>query len=347
MTMIRDYFNSFKNADFVDQIKEIPLQYGYINSLNLFGTRSTASRSIIFDKSETNITLLPQVSRGTHQATEGKDDGAKTFALPLAYFKRRHRLTADDVNDWRRVGATDSETLANATAEKLQAMRMQWDQTLEYMKLQAMKGVFKTPDGKVMADMFTEFGITQTEIDFDLGDNSTNIDEKIRLLKKAVSTSVKNGGAISGVKVLVDPEFYDKLIAHPNFRSVYINYANSGKQMLTDSMTSYMQWGIMDEVTHRGVSFVSYDATFNLPDGSTEVAFAASTGLAVAQGPRDLFRGYFGPSNKLSQANQPGQELFMNTYLDDRDEWVDFEMESAPLFFCTKPASLIKVKSTT
>jgi Phage major capsid protein E len=244
---VRDYFNSFKNADFVDAIREIPLQYGYINSLNLFNMRATNQLAIVFDKDEKTTTLLPQVVRGAHSATQGKDRGADTFALKLAYFKHQDRLTGDDVQSWRQVGSTDNETIARATAEKMEEMRRVWDQTNEYMKLQAMKGIFKTPDGTVMANMFTEFGITQTEIDFDLGDSSTNVDEKIRQLKTAVAKNVKNGGAISGVEVLVDPEFFDKLINHAQIKNAYGQYINSGKQALRDDLSKYTAWGIMDE----------------------------------------------------------------------------------------------------
>ncbi len=94
------------------------------------------------------------------------------------------------------------------------------------------------------------------------------------------------------------------------------------------------------------MNFISYDATFNLPNGTTEDAFAASSGTAFATGSKDLFRGYFGPSNKLSAANQVGQEVYMNTYVDPKDEFVEFEMEAAPLYFCSRPASLISVTSS-
>jgi hypothetical protein len=94
------------------------------------------------------------------------------------------------------------------------------------------------------------------------------------------------------------------------------------------------------------VNFISYDATFNLPNGTTEDAFAASSGTAYATGSKDLFRGYNGPSNKLSGANQVGQEVFMNTYLDPKDEFVEFELEAANLYICSRPASLIAVTSS-
>lgn len=347
---IRDYFNSFKNADFVDGITQTPLQYGYINSQNLFNTKSTSQTAIIFDKDYSSTTLLPQVVRGTNASTQGKERNADTFALKLAYFKHSDRLTGEDIQGWRVPGTTDDETLARATAEKMVDMRLAWDQTQEYMKLQALKGIFKTPDGVVMANMFTEFGLTQSNyaVDFVLGTSTTNVDQKIRQLKSGIAKNVQNGGAIGGVKVLVDPVFYDKLISHNSMKSAYAFYMNTGagNQALRDDNTEYMKWGIMDHFSHRGITFLSYDATFNLPDGTTEVAFADSTGIAYADGVRDLFRGYTGPSAKLSEANQPGQELFVRNYVDERDEYVDFELEAAPLYFCTRPASIWSVSSS-
>lgn len=346
---IRDYFNSFKNADFVDGITQTPLQYGYINSQNLFNTKSTNQTAIIFDKDYQTVTLLPQVNRGAKASTQGHERKVDTFSIPLAYFKHEDRITNEDIQGWRQPGSTDNETYGRVTAEKMGDMRLAWDQTTEYMRLQALKGVTKSPDGVVMADMFAQFNITQSQIDFDLGTSTTNVDQKIRTLKTGIAKSVMNGGAIAGVKVLVDPVFYDKLISHPNIKNAYQFYmANgAGNQALRDDNTEYMKWGIMDHFTHRGITFVSYDATFNLPNGTTEVAFTDSTGIAYADGVKDLFRGYNGPSAKLSEANQPGQELFVRSYVDPRDEFIEFELEAAPLMFCTRPASLFKVISGT
>jgi len=214
MSVIRDYFNSFKTEEMTDAINSIENQYGYVNSRNYFNMKSTGQTAIIFDVNKHNITLLPQVNRGDHSATQGKEREVDTFALKLAYFKHQDRLMTEDIQSWRAPGQEIQETLARATAEKLQDMRMAADQSTEYMKLQAFKGVFKTPDGTVVADMFTEFGISQTSIDFVLGTGTTNVDAKIAELKRAVANNVKQGGAISGIEVLVDPVFFDKLINH-------------------------------------------------------------------------------------------------------------------------------------
>lgn len=339
---IRSYFNSFKNSDFVDGITETPLQYGYLNSKNMFNVKSTNQTAIVFDRDYSTITLLPQVNRGSKVATQGKERKADTFSLELAYFKHADRLTGDDIQGHRRVGRTDNETLAHATAEKMEDLRAAWDQTQEYMKLQAIKGVAKTPDGIVMADMYNKFGITQTQVDFLLGTSTTNVDAKIRELKSTIAKNVKTGGAIGGVEVLVDPSFFNKLISHPAIKNAY-QYFAAQTNVLRESEMQYMKWGVMNWFTHQGITFVEYDATFNLPDGSQELAFAADSGVAYAQGVKDLFRGYNGPSNKLSAANQPGQELYVRTKVDPDDEFVEFEIEAAPLLICTKPASVVKL----
>jgi hypothetical protein len=345
MTIVRDYFNSFKNTDFVDGFSEIGLQYGYINSRNDFNIKSTSQTAIIFDKDVVNTTLLPQVNRGDHSATQAKERNAESFALKLAYFKHNDRITADDIQGARVPKSTDLEDIQRATAEKMTDMMRTWNQTQEYMKLQAKKGIFKTPDGTVMANMFTEFGISQTSIDFVLGTSTTNLDQKIRQMKSAIAKNVMNGGAIGGVEVMVDPSWFDKFISHANMKQAYASFA-SQTNLLRDDLSKYEQWGVQDYFTHRGVTFLSYDATFNLPNGTTELAFAADTGIATAVGVKDLFRGYYGPSNKLSGANQAGQELFVSNYVDPKDEFVDLTIESAPLYFCTRPASLIAVTSS-
>ena len=344
---VRDYFDSFRVGYFTEQINEVANQYGYINAQNYFTVRGTDQKAVIFDKNTNAITLLPQVARGDHSSTEGKERTVESFALPLAYFNHKDRLTAEDIQGWRQAGTPDmAETLARATAEKITDMRLAADQTNEYMKLQALKGIFKTPDGTTVANMFTEFNVVQKEVDFLLGTNTTDVDKKIAEVKRWIGANVKTGGAISGVEILVDPSFFDKLISHPNMKTAYQYYVNSGKQRLRDDMSSYMQWGIMDEFEHRGVRFVCYDATFNLPSGSTEAAVATDRGHAYALGVRDLFRGYAGPSNKISEANQPGMEMFLRTYPDSRDEYVDFQLEMAPLYFCTRPNSLVKILSS-
>jgi hypothetical protein len=342
MSTVRSIDNVNKMIDWTTEINEVENQYGFIRSQNLFAKRPTNQTAIVFDKNTHDITLLPQVNRSSRESTYGKDRKVETFSLPLAYFKHGDKITPEDIQGWRAPNDSDTEeTLNRVRVEKFTDMKLVADQTDEYMQLQAMKGIFKTPDGATVANMFTQFNVTQKVVNFNFSVATFDVDGAINEVKRHIASTVKTGGAIQGVDLYVDSTFFDALVNHPKFREVYINYQNSGKQLLRDDLGNYMTWGISDVVEHRGVRFISYDASFNLPDGTSELAFADGTGTAVARGVRDLFRGYYGPANKLSGANKAGQPMFMYEYSDPRDEFYDLQLEMAPLYFCTRPNSIV------
>lgn len=347
MPVTHSLLNGMQLVDWTEEIQNVDHQYGLINGMNLFSTKGVSQTAIVFDKSYNDTTLLPQVSRRSREATKGSGRKVETFSLPLAYFKHTDSITAEDIQGWRMPGTPDSEeALANVRAQKLADMRAQVEQTLEYMKLSAAKGICKTPDGATLANMFTEFGVTQDTVDFVLGTSTTDVDKKIAQVKRLIQTNLKTGGMISGIDLLVDESFYDKLISHPNIRDAYKFYQNTGAQRLRDEMSQYMSWGVVDHFEHRGVRFMTYDATFKLPGGTTEAAIATDEGHALPKGVRDLFRGYYGPSNKLEGVNSVGKEIFAYEYSDAKGEYIEMEAETAPLFFCTQPKVLVKVTTS-
>lgn len=346
MATTRSLSNGFQLVDWTDEILNLDNQAGLIGGMNLFRTQGISQTAVVFDKSMNDTTLLPQVSRRGRETTKGNDRKVETFSLPLGYFKHSDYITPEDIQGWRMPGTPDGEeTLANVRVQKLADMRAQVEQTLEYMKLQAVKGICATPDGVVLANMFTEFGIAQHTIDFDLGDAATDVNAKISELKRYLQTNLKTGGVIGGIRVVVDGSFFDKLVSHPQIRQAYLYYA-SQRDINRESTNQFMAWGSVDQFEYKGVTFVTYDHVFKLPDGTTEAAVDTDTGhvLPVV---RDLFRGYYGPSNKLSGANGVGREMFAYEFTDPKDEFHEMQVETAPLFFATQPQVLVKLTSST
>lgn len=342
MPITRSVQNPNQVTEWTEEVNLIPNTAGFIRGMGLFNVRGTKSTSITFDVNKTNYTLLPSSSRGSKKATHGKDRNVITKAFALAFFKHEDLITPEDILDQRKPGTADmEETLANVRVTKMTDMRNVADFTDEYLRLTAMTGKMVTPDGVEYANMFQEFGITQTVVDFDLSNPLTDIDAKILALKNAVTKGLQNGSGASGVTVIVDEQFFNDLINHPKFREVWLSYQNAGYQRLRDDLSQYFSFGVVSFVEHRGVTFIAYNPEFPLPDGSTEQVFAAGEGVAFATGARDLFRGYCGPANKLTET--VGQPVFMFEYTDPRDEYHELELQMAPLYFCTRPASLIKV----
>ena len=329
--------------EWTDAINELPNQSGFIKSRGLFESSFTDQEAILFDRIESTTTLLPDANRRTGNSSYGKDRDVTTFSLPLGYFHHQDTITKQDFLSKRRAGTADEgDTLANVTLEKLQDLRQSVDQTHEYMQLQAVKGISTTPDGTVLANMFTEFSITQTAVDFLLGTATTNVAAKIAEVKDTVVKNLKTGGVIqSPLEIIVDRSFFDKLVSHPNVSAAYLQ-SISNVQYQRD-LSNYLTTGISDVFEYQGCRFIVYSHDFNLPDGTTESAVATDNGH-VLPGVRGLFKAYYGPSQRIDSTG--GLEMFAWEHRDPRGRFHDLEVETAPLFVATKPAALVRVHTS-
>ena len=327
-------------------IEQIPNQTSFIKNKNLFDITFTNQTAVLFDRILSQVTLLPASNRRGGDFSYGKDDKVETYSLPLSYFRYNDTVTKQDFLDKRKAGTQDeNDTAASVMQMKLTNGRRAIDQTHEYMMLQAIKGNCVTPDGTSIADMFTLFNETQIVVDFDLGTAATDVDAKISELKDAVVRNIKTGGVYgSPMEVLVGRDFFNKLKNHPAVQQAYLNSVSNIRYR--EDLANYSSWGISDVFEYQGVVFMVYSAVFNLPDGSTEVAVEANDGHAIPniQG-ASLFRGVYGPSQRID--SDGGAEVFAFEFNDGRGFTRDLMMETAPLFYATKPLALVKVTTST
>lgn len=346
MTTTRHQNDFSHTTEWTDTIVEMENQSSFFKNMGLFRKGFTDQTAILFDKIENQITLLPSSDRRGGKPSYGKDDKVSTFSLKLGYFWHQDTVTKQDIQSKRKAGTADQKAvLADAIADKLRNARNAIDQTHEYMMIEAVKGACRTPDGVLLADMFAEFGITQTEIDFDLGNLGTDVSAKIAELKDTVIKNLKTGGIITGpLKVVVGRDFYNKLKDHPKVSQAYLN-SESNVRYQEDAST-YYTWGISDVFTFNGVQFLVYSHTFTLPDGTTATPVGDSDGHVIPEvRGASIFRAYYGPSQSFD--SDGGQEMFAFEYNDNRGRSIDMEFETAPLMFCEKPAALVKITTTT
>ena len=351
----RSLSNGSTVVDWDVEVNEIDNQYGLFNGLGLFDSKGVATETVLFDKNTITVTMIPQTSRRQGNKTYGKDRKLETFSLTLPFFEHGDAIFPADVQGWRKGGSPDqAEDLPNVRMQKMEDMRFNADQTNEYMKVNAIKGITIDPEGNTLANMFTEFDVTQKTIDFDLGTNATNIDLKISELKRYIAKNAKAGGALGTIEVACSPEFFDALTTHPNMIAAYNYYQNSGPQLNRDNLASYEKWGVVDSFRHKGMTFYSYDAVFTKPNGDSVRAFGTDVsaitkqeGYSIVKGMRGLYRGWFGPANTLSGVNTVGSEMYLREYRDPKDKFIELELEMSPLFVLTKPQVSVKCSTTT
>lgn len=362
MPVVRTLTNGNKVTDWTQEVKEIDNQYGLLNGMGLFNGVGTSQESVIFEKEYQTSTLIPQTSRRGKPHSKGQDRQSEVFSLALPYFSTIDVITPSDIQGKRKIGTPEGvQDLAAAIAVKMEDMRANIDQTKEFMKICAIRGVTVDPEFNKIADMFDEFGLDKADytVNWTLSDPAFDIDEAIRNLKRAVSKNVKAGGRVGNISMLVTPEFFDALVKHPKIREAYLHYSVNGasSDVVRGNLQTFETWGVVDHFVHQGFAFMSYDAVFNMANGQLERGFgeagrtsirgteSAAMGIVLVEGVRDLYRAYYGPSNTLSGANQVGQELFMYQWNDPRDKYIEMEAEMSPLYVMMKPQVAMEVKA--
>lgn len=337
-------FNKLVDMDLTVEVNSLDRQYELFSD-TMFKMKPTTTNTVMMDFNKRTGKLLPSVDRGARASTYGSDQEADTRIFGTAYFKHSDAITPEDLENVRAIGTPDGvTTLEQATADKMRDMRVAAEETEAYMKTRAIyEGRCVAPDGKEIMSIFTELGVSQEVFDLKLDVATTDVLAKIRELKRKVRLGLQNGGMYKGMMIDVDPVMFDKLISHPEVKEAYKYFANNQNQPnqyqpLRDTS---------DTFTHGGITFRSVEGSFNLPDGTSEDVIAANTGHVIPVSD-DLWRGYYGTSNKLSRVNGRGgvSPYYLHQYADPKDESYELQLEMTRLYLPVKAAPLIKLTST-
>lgn len=348
MAITHDPSNINGIIDWTNEVRVIDNQFGFIRSMGgMFNTQATSQDSIIFDRVKNTINMMSEGSAQSKSHGVGKDREVEQIAMLLKFYKEMDYIDVYDIQSQRMPGSPDmSETLANVRATKLEDLRLAHDQRDEYLRFKAMTGALPTGAVAGQTDMYGVYGLNKAAdftVDLDTGNSSVDLDAKIASVKRKIASGIKSGTPVQGIDFFLDYALFDEIIANPKFREVYNMYQNSGKQLLRDDLSAYYSWGVTDFFEHRGVRFIAYNPTFLEADGSEVTVLGAGKGIAIPRAGRDLLRGYYGPANKLSLANQGGQEMFAFERTSTDDESHTLEIQSKKLYFATKPEAIIQL----
>lgn len=328
----------FSLSEMTRAIEILPNLYGRIGQLGLFEPEPITQRSVVIEQSEGTLALLPSVAPGGPSTVGDRDSRAmRSFTVP--HIPHDDVILPDDIQGVRAFGeASSPQTLATVMARILRRMRQKHAQTLEFMRLSALKGVTRDGRGAVIYDWFSEFDIARKTIDFKLGDANTDVPAKCRELLRYLETNLK-GEVKTGVRVLVGPGFWDRLIAHKSVIEAYKYYAATVglNPMRQDTRQGF---------TFHGVTFEEYDATFTLFGGKSEPAFADKEGTAFPIGTIDTFRTYFAPANLMDTVNTFGLELYARQMMRPNGSAVDVFTESNPLPIVKRPGLCVKITTS-
>jgi len=322
--------NDFTYTELTRAINQFPVQWGRVGQMGLFRDEGLRTRSVTIEEQSGSLNVLPMHDWGGEGTTASKIN-RRTLAFPIKQTVHDDVIDPGDIQDVRGVGTEELNTVAAELARRLQRMRAKHDITLEWKRMGALKGLIANPDGSQAINLFNEFGIPQVSVDFLLGTATTDVLAKCAAVLNQIEDNLK-GDTMTSVHALVSPEFYQKLIKHPNVVDAYKYHAEAARRLGTD-MRQGFDFG--------GIVFEEYRASI----GGTRL-IAANEGHAFPMGTNDTFATYYAPADFLETVNQRAKAFYAKQWEREGNRGLVLHTQCNSLPLCHQPAVLVKLTTS-
>lgn len=310
-------------------ISNLPTRIGNPSDAELFRNIPGTTNVFSMEFYEESGILVPTTEWGgvAPKNSSGKRT-AKSWTIPHMPFE--DVVKASDVIGVRAFGSTAAETVQGKVLDKLQAMKNKIDATLAYRRSKAKQGIIVDADGSTILNYFTEFGIAEQVVYFDLGTATTNIAAKCQDVIDQIEDGLGQE-VYSSIEVEVDRAFYDALTAHKNVREVYLGWS-AAEAKLGRSNTSGFEFGGLKFIVNRQKV------------GATPLV-AASTGHAYPRGTQDVFLNGLAPADFNETVNTLALPYYAKQAGKQFDRGFDLHVQSNQLPIVAKPKALVKVSA--
>ena len=310
-------------------ISNLPTRIGNPSDAELFRNIPGTTNVFSMEFYEESGILVPTTEWGgvAPKNSSGKRT-AKSWTIP--HMPLEDVVKAADVIGVRAFGSTAAETVQGKVLDKLQAMKNKIDATLAYRRSKAKQGIIVDADGSTILNYFTEFGIAQQVVYFDLGTATTNIAAKCQDVIDRIEDGLGQE-VYSSIEVEVDRAFYDALTAHKNVREVFLGWS-AAESKLGRSNTSGFEFGGLKFIVNRQKV------------GATPLV-AASTGHAYPRGTQDVFLNGLAPADFNETVNTLALPYYAKQAGKQFDRGFDLHVQSNQLPIVAKPKALVKVSA--
>lgn len=328
MAIVRSYANGFELVDRTEDIIEIPNTWGLCNSLGIFGApQGVSQHSIILEKIVTSGAVVLDRVRGERNNVS-KDYTRAMHAFAVPHFPLDDALTPGDIQGKRAFGSPEQpETLDKARLRKMERIRRSHAQMLETARMYTLTtGAVYAPNGTVVDNFFTSFGLTQKQVTFTFTTTTTDIIAKCEEVIAHIQDNILTGEVPSEIIGICSPTFFAALISHATVKEAY-KYYSSNQQVLRDRMVAPGLDARFRQFVFGGIRFIEYRGV----NYSGTAYVPTSHAVFVPLGTPDSFETYFSPAYRFEYVNTPGEELYMFEYLNDNATQWTIETESNPL----------------
>jgi len=329
--------NAFNMASMTRAVNILPNMYDRLGRMGVFRARGIPTRSVIVEEYEGQLSLLPTTAVGAPGSLNERGTRTlRSFAVP--FMALDESIAPEQYQGIRSFGTENRmETLTEIMNDRLQQMRNKFDITKEYMRMAALKGTLVDCYANTIYNYFTEFGVSQKTVDFDL-DNATlvEVQEKCFEVSRHVEDYLQ-GESYTRLHCLCDSTFFDALITHDHVKEVFQGWARAEQVLGGDPRKGF---------TFAGITFEEYRGTASDPAGSARAFVDAGSGYVFPVGTMNVFEEIYAPADFLETANTNGLSLYAKQETRKFGRGVDIHMQSSPLMLNKRPNLVVKVTKT-
>ena len=324
----------FSMASLTAAINLLPNRYGRLEQLDIFPARPVRTRQIIVEEYAGRLNLLPTRAPGS-PGTVGERGQRHLRSFVIPHIPHDDVVLPEEVQGIRAFGSeTEMEAVSGVMARHLETMRNKHAITLEHLRMGALKGQILDADGSTLYDLYSEFGIPQTSINFDLANAGSDIKGHCYDVLAEIEDNLK-GEFMTDVHVLCSPQFFRALTGHKAVKEAYTQW-QQGVILINDVRAGF---------TFSGITFEEYRGQASDINGTVRKFIAPGEAHAFPLGTVDTFATYFAPADFNETVNTLGQPLYAKQDARKFDRGTDLHTQSNPLPMCHRPGVLVKLTS--
>lgn len=323
--------DGFTLSEMTAAINEIPHLPTMLGDDGIFEYSGVTQLTVQVEKQGTTLALVSTKPRGGSGSEIGRVN-RNLRPFNLVHLPLNDQILADEVQGVRQFGSEGSPLpLEQRRADVMRLGMQRFDLTMEWYRVGALKGIVYDADGTtVLHNFFTEFGVAQQTLSFELDVTTTEVRNVCDTAQEMIEDEL-GGTPWTDMVAYCGRDFWKALTAHKSVKETFLNQVQASQ--LRGDPRLVLDFG--------GIMWKKYRGAAN---GAQMIA--ANEAYIVPRGVPGLLLGRFGPADYMETVNTIGLPLYAKGIPMRNNKGWDIEMQSNPIHLLTRPRAVLKATLT-